>query len=53
MMCWPNFTWTSITWNIPLENINNQSVLWIFYTWTRLYITWLNLVLSWNTVFIQ
>jgi hypothetical protein len=53
LMCWPNFTWTTITWNIILENPNNQSVLWIFYTWARLYITWLNLILSWNTVFIQ
>ena len=53
LMCWPNFTWTTITWNILFENTNNQSILWIFYTWARLYITWLNLILSWNTVFIQ
>lgn len=53
LMCWPNFTWTSITWNILLNNTNNQSILWIHYTWTQLYITWLDIILSWNTIFIQ
>lgn len=53
LMCWPNFTWTSITGNIQLENTNRQSILWLFYTWTRLYITWLDLILSWNIIFIQ
>lgn len=54
MMCWPiNFTWTTLTWNIQLENNNWISVLWTFYTWANLYITGLDIMLSWNTIFIQ
>ncbi|MCF7834682.1 hypothetical protein K9M48_01315, partial [Candidatus Gracilibacteria bacterium] len=53
LMCGPNFTGTTIDGNIPLTDTNNQSVLGIFYTGTKLYITGLDLILSGNTIFIQ
>ncbi|MFZ2150975.1 MAG: hypothetical protein WAZ12_03340 [Candidatus Absconditicoccaceae bacterium] len=53
LMCGPNFTGTSITGNIPLNNTNSQSILGIHYTGTQLYITGLDIILSGNIVFIQ
>lgn len=53
IMCGPNFTWTTINWNIILQDIYWQSALSTFYTGTKLYITWLDIILSWNTIFIQ
>lgn len=42
LVCWYEWTWTILTWNIPIYDDLNNQINWVFYTGNSLYITGLN-----------
>ncbi len=56
LMCWVPYSWTMLTWNIWIFDTTWAQINGIIYTWSALYITWmdgLTFVLSGGSIIIQ